>query len=220
MQKKLAPILACCTVLSVGTLAADSTAVEFSRHELGRLAAGKSVYKPLQLTNRDGLYGGTSWALIDAKSDVVWEAILDWEAYPQIFPKTIEARELARRGRSSLIRMEMGHKLLRLLCHVNVTQRIQNRAIEFQLVKNRPHDIVDTRGYWRLFPQADGRTLVAYAVVVEVPMGIVNLLGETTEAKLQWGLLHSPQNLKKWIERQPSTRYQQTASVDHSRHPK
>jgi hypothetical protein len=79
--------------------------------------------------------------------------------------------------------------------------------ISFKLVKNKPHDIEETKGYWRLFPQKDGRTLVAYVVAVQVPAGLVNLLGETMSDKLARALLDVPGKLKHWVEGPAGNRY-------------
>ena len=94
----------------------------------------------------------------------------------------------------------MGHKFLSFIYHLDLERDAQKMKISFRLMRDRAHDIDDTRGYWRLFPQKDGRTLVAYVVAAQVPMGVINLIGDVMEEKIERHLLGMPGNLKLWIE--------------------
>jgi len=187
--------------------APDASAVDFSKLEKHKLAAGKAVRKPLANNGKDGFYGGSGFAVINAPADVVWAAIRDWGSYSRAFPNTVDVEEVSRKNGKSLVRMELGHKLLSVQYHVQVDSDEAQKKISFQLVKNRPHDIEEARGYWKLFPQKDGTTLVAYVVAVQVPMGIVNILGEKVSEKLSRGLLDLPRNLRKWVEGPNGNRY-------------
>jgi hypothetical protein len=194
-------------VAAIVLVASQVGAVEFSDKEKERLAAGKVVKKPLAKSGDQGFYGGTGYALLDAPVEVVWAAIEDWGSYAKIYPKTVSCKELSRKGDTSLIRIEMGHKLLSIEYHLTVERDKPKYMISFKLVRNRPHDIEETRGYWRLFPQKDGRTLVAYVVATQVPMGIINLIGPEMEAKIERHLLGVPGVLKKWVEGPGGNRY-------------
>jgi hypothetical protein len=185
----------------------DASAVELSDGERSALASGKTVKKPLPNSGRDGFFGGSGYALIDAPVDEVWAAIADWGSYNKMFPKTVAVREVARRGDTSLIYMEQGHQLLSVVYHVEVARDPAKKMLSFDLVMDKPHDIDDTRGYWRLFPQADGKTLVAYVVAVRVPMGVVNLLGDSMCRRFAKALLEVPGSLKEWMEGPNGNRY-------------
>ena len=82
-----------------------------------------------------------------------------------------------------------------------LTRDWESKTISFNLVENLPHDIDAARGYWKLIPQNNGRTLVAYAVSIKVPAGIVAFLGKSTEKSLERGLIGLPRHLKKYIEK-------------------
>jgi hypothetical protein len=192
----------------VGLLwAATASAVELSDKERSTLASGKTVKRPLPSSGQDGFFGGSGYALVDAPVDEVWAAIEDWGSYHKMFPKTVEVREVARRGDTSLIYMEQGHQLLSVAYHVEVARDATKKMLSFNLVTNKPHDIDDTHGYWRLFPQADGKTLVAYVVAVRVPMGVVNLLGDSMCRRFAAALLEVPGSLKEWMEGPNGNRY-------------
>jgi hypothetical protein len=192
----------------VGLLSASTaSAVELSDKERSALASGKTVKRPLPSSGQDGFFGGSGYALIDAPVDEVWAAIEDWGSYNKMFPKTVEVREVARLGDMSLIYMEQGHQLLSVAYHVEVARDAAKKMISFDLVTNKPHDIDDTHGYWRLFPQADDKTLVAYVVAVRVPMGVVNLLGDSMCRRFASALLDVPGSLKEWVEGPSGNRY-------------
>lgn len=186
-----------------------AASVQFSQAEKGRLKQGKVVKKPLSNSRQGGFYGGTGWIVVDAPPDVVWAAIADWDSYHKIFPNTVSAEEISRKGERSLLKMKLGHELISVIYHCEIIRDNQRKILSFKLVENLPHDIAAARGYWRLFPQEDGRTLVAYVVAVRVPMGLVNLLGTELEIQLEGGLLNVPKHLKAWVESPAGSRYRE-----------
>lgn len=190
-------------------LAAPSVAraLDLTPADLEHLAAGDLVRKSLPNSCRNGFYGGTGFMVVDAPVNAVWAAIQDWEAYPKAFPNTVETTEIARSGDKSLIRMRLGYRILSVKYHVSVVRDEEKKMMSFTLATNRPHDIDNARGYWRLFPQKDGRTLVVYVVAVQVPAGIVTFLGDSIERKLERNLIGLPKYLKRWIESPEGSRY-------------
>jgi len=193
--------------LALMLVAGPASAVEFSDKEKARLAAGKTVKKPMKKAGKNGVYGGSAYTVIDAPADLIWAAIEDWDAYKKIYPKTVSVKEVSRKGNKSLVRMEQGHKLISVAYHVEVKKDQAKKMSSFKLVKNKPHDIEETKGYWRLFPQSDGRTLVAYVIAVQVPAGLVGLLGDSLSDQLARALLNVPGKLKKWVEGPAGNRY-------------
>ena len=187
-------------ILISGSAYAEPTPSDFTDKEITRLKDGKSVFRPLPTSRKNGFYGGTGFAVINAPMDVIWKAIQDWSSYPKAYPNTVRVEEVSRKGNRHLVKMELGHKLLRIIYYVEVDFDKKQRKIKFKLVANRVHDIEATHGYWRFFPQKNGSTLVAYVVAVRVPMGVINLLPESVERKLEGGLLNIPTRLKRWIE--------------------
>ena len=205
-MKNWLPLCVLTLVVLIGEVGI-ARAVDFTPAEIARLNQGKSVTKPLPTSRQNGFYGGTGWAMVDAPVEVVWQAIQDWESYPEIFPHTVAVRELSRRNDRLLVRLALGHRLVTCIYHVDVVRDPEKRILSFKLVPSLPHDIEETRGYWRLFPQRDGRTLVAYVVAAKVPMGLINLIGAELERKLEWGILNLPINLKRWVEGPSGDRY-------------
>jgi ribosome-associated toxin RatA of RatAB toxin-antitoxin module len=202
--KFLAALVVICALLGA---AANAGAVDFSPEEKARLAAGKIVRKPLPTSGDGGFYGGSGYALVNASPEVLWEAIGDWSSYPKVYPKTVAVTEVSRKGDKSLLHMEMGHALIRAEYYMSIERDKSKYMLSFRLVMNKPHDIDDTRGYWRLFPQSDGQTLVAYVVATRIPMGIINLISPELTAKIERHLLGIPTDLKAWVEGPNGKRY-------------
>ncbi|MDJ0764626.1 MAG: SRPBCC family protein [Myxococcota bacterium] len=201
------PLIASTMTLILLIAAGDVYGFSFTTEEIARLQAGKTVKKPLSNSRKNGFYAGTGWAIIDAPAPVIWKALSDWNAYPRIFPRTVKAEELARKGDRALIRMELGYKILSIGYCLDVVSDTSDKKVAFNLVPDRPHDIEKTSGYWRLFPQKDGRTLVGYGIAVQVPAGIVAFLGDRLEKDLEGALIGLPKYLKRWIEGPEGNRY-------------
>lgn len=175
-------------------------AIEFSDAELAELKAGNTIHRELPTSGTKGFYGGSGWAVVDAPADVIWKVLVDWDAYTKVFPNTTEATELSRKGEKSLVRFKLGHPLVSLTYHVELERKTEKKILSFRLVKDMPNDVNSIRGYWRLFPQKSGRTLIAYVVAVKVPMGLVNLAGPDLERKSVTALLRIPGDIKIWVE--------------------
>ena len=96
--------------------------------------------------------------------------------------------------------MNTRHPLVSLTYHVEMESNAEKKILSFRLVKDMPNDVNSIRGYWRLFPQKGGRTLIAYVVAVKVPMGLVNLAGPDLERRSVTALLSIPGDMKNWVE--------------------
>lgn len=212
MKPNIRSLTAALFAFSLSFAAYRADAIDFSQKEMEKLQSGRTVKKPLASSRQNGFYGGTGWVLIDAPADVVWAALQDWNSYPMVYPRTNALKEISRKGDRALLRVEMGYKFLSIVYHLEVEKDAAKRMISFKMASNRPHDIDDTRGYWRLFPQKDGKTLVVYAVSVNVPMGVINLIGPTMEEKIERNLLGIPGKLKEWLESPSGARYRSLVS--------
>ena len=101
----------------------------------------------------------------------------------------------------------MGHPILKVMYHLEMTRDKKKKILSFNLVKSHPHDLDGIRGYWRLFPQKGDRTLVAYVIGLQAPMGIVNLVSDAFEDEAMEGILGAPKFVKKWVEEKAKDRY-------------
>jgi carbon monoxide dehydrogenase subunit G len=209
MSSRSIGIVAIPAVLAALALApAKAEGPQFSAAERKLLAAGEVVRQELPSSRKNGFYGGSSWVIIDAPAATILKALVDWNNYVRAFPNTVEVRELSRKGDRSLVRMRLGHPVISVTYHLEMQQDERKQMLSFKQVGTHPSDLDDIRGYWRMFPQKDGRTLLVYVVALNVPMGIVNMVGARFEAETMLGILGIPQYLKKWVEGPGRSQYQ------------
>ena len=179
-------------------------AVKLSDQEISDLFSGKTIRHPVDRSSKDGFFGGTGWALINAPVEEVWQALVDFNSYANYYKYTNTVRETARKGQRSLVRMDLGYKILRVSYFLDVKKDRDNWTLRYRLDTNRPHDIDDARGYWRLLPQKGGKTLVAYVASIQIPKGLANFLGESKRKSMERYVLGAPGQLKKWVEKSAS----------------
>ncbi len=197
--------------VAVFSLSSEAASSRFSDNELKILNAGGTVRRIFPESGNKGFYGGSGWTVVNASQEEVWAAIQDWGSYTNAFPNTIEAKEISRKPGRSLLRMRLGHPVIQVIYHVEMRPDLEKKTIAFSMVKNHQQDLDEIDGYWQLFPLAEKRTLVAYVVRVQVPMGIVNILSESFKKMALHGILGAPGHLKKWIEEKAPGRYRKKA---------
>lgn len=182
---------------------APTHAVNFTAAEKAKLKSGRIVRQELPTSRKNGFYGGTGWAIIDAPAEIIWKTLLDFKKYNKIFSYTEEAKVLSRKDNKKLVRLKIGHPILGMINHMEMKENKTKHVISFKLVNTHPHDLQQIRGYWRLFPQKDGKTLVAYVIAIKVPMGLVNLASKDLENTAVTSLIGLPLDVKWWIEKTP-----------------
>ena len=117
------------------------------------------------------------------------------------------ATELSRDKQRSVVQMELGYRIMSVKYQLNVIRKPEQRTMSFGLAAGDRNDIDSARGFWRVFPQKDGRTLLGYVVSVQLPAGLTNLLGKRLQQELEDSLIGLPRYIKKWVESPSGTRY-------------
>jgi len=200
LQNKLLLIVSVAVAAIFMIVSAPAHAVKFTQKEKELLKAGKVIKKELPSSGKKGFYGGSGYAVINAPADVVWRTLVDWGSYKKIFPNTELCEVVSAKGKKTLIKMKIGHPVANVQYHAEMTENKDKWTLSFLMVENHPHDLDSIKGYWRLFPQKNGRTLAAYVVAVKAPMGIVQLAGDDLAKRAIRALLHIPGNVKRWVE--------------------
>jgi ribosome-associated toxin RatA of RatAB toxin-antitoxin module len=171
----------------------------FSEEEWRRLEAGELVARK-QTTRRNGLelMGGSSWQVIDAAPDVVFSALLDTNRYPRMMPQVIEAKLVASKDTERTVFVRQGQKGVaekRYYLRVNVNE--EKRDITFAVDDKRPHDLRAAWGFYTVRPFKDGKTLLAYGVMVDLGGGI---LSNVFEDEIHEWMLKTPWTVKRFVE--------------------
>ncbi len=190
-------------MLSATLFSTQAFAVSFSSSEKAKLKAGETVVQFLPTSGKKGFFGGAGYAIVNAPIEKVWNTIRSWNKYPDIFPRTKYCKVVSKKGDKTLLKMKIGHPVVSIHYHAQIIEDAKKKSLQFELVKNYPHDLDMLKGYWRLFPQKGGRTLVAYVVSVKAPMGIVSLAGKQLTHDAIWALLQIPGDVRTWLKKHP-----------------
>lgn len=163
-----------------------------SSDESARLLRGDVVSRTQQLDRGKRHYvGGVSYAVVDATPGDLAALVDDVSAWRRILPRTRDARRIGSEGGDVLAEITHGT----LFVSVGYTMRLhrEGNEVRFWLDRTRPHDIDDAWGYFRAQPMPDGRTLVTWAILVDMGDG---MLRDMFESKVQQMALTVPERVK------------------------
>jgi hypothetical protein len=187
---------------------ASGAGVELTSEEIKKISQGKLVIRPMKGSRKNSVIAGSSFALINARPDIVSRAFEDLSAWPSIFYNTDAARLVAIRGNKKTVKMSLGNKYIKVNFFLNLVS--YNDAMEFaySIDRSRPSDIEETRGWLRLIPQPGGRTLVIFSTFAKIPFGmLIALMGDKVLYWIETRLLSVPKGLKKWVEGPTGAKY-------------
>jgi ribosome-associated toxin RatA of RatAB toxin-antitoxin module len=190
---KLAPALAFAAALAAGALASGGARADgLTRGENARLLHGDTVMRAQQLDRgRSHYVGGVSYAIVDATPSELAALVDDVSAWRRILPRTRDARRVGTDGGDVLAEITHGT----LFVNVGYTMRLHRdgNEVRFWLDRTRPHDIDDAWGFIRAQPLPDGRSLVTWAILVDMGNG---MLRDMFESKVQEMALTVPERVK------------------------
>jgi carbon monoxide dehydrogenase subunit G len=178
----------------------------FDAAERARLSQGQLVTRPHPPTQRDPWHGGVSFQVVDRPADEVWRALLDLDAYAHMLPGTDRTRDDGLEGGARLLyvrqsQMGVSAEYSLRLRHDGVTRRV-----EFELDRDRPHDVEDARGFAEIQPYQRTRTLVTWGVRVVLGMGAIEPM---VRGLIEPWLLRVPTTMKEYLEGRGRDRYRE-----------
>jgi hypothetical protein len=184
--------------LSMASASADE---ELSLGERARLARGATVARPVTIESGEHrLVGGITYTVLSASLSDLVPLFDDPSAYQEVLPRTKEAK-VTRDGTVRHLAMRTGNAVVDGVYTLYLQQVPSSspnaQEMRFWLDPRAPHDIDDAYGYFRFeaLPAAsDGspRTLLTYAVAIDVGPGIVR---ELFEERVRAASLTVPQAL-------------------------
>lgn len=165
--------------------------------ERARLGRGEIIRRPIDVDLAEGPYfGGVAYGVLDVLPAEVMRALLDTSAYRAIFPLTMEAREVGRKGDNRLIFFRHGGRL-GSASYTAMVRRQSPSVIRFWLDPDSPHEVEDCWGYFRIEPFAEGKALVTYAALLRLEMGVIRML---FSEKIRSFALNTPLLLRRYFE--------------------
>jgi len=166
--------------------------------ERDRLLAGELVTRPLEFQRHGGKYiGGVSYQLLRASPDEVLATLQSVESLPEALPRTKRARLVESQGREAKVELVQGKGMVEATYTVHLVRVSGRNELRFWLDRNRPHDIDDVWGYFRVERFDDNRSLVTVAVALDVGPGLVRMLFED---RIQALVLSTPRHIKDYVE--------------------
>ena len=176
----------------------DTPQADLSDDELQRLSDGELVERRMTRDRGDlRLIGGTSWQVIKASPDVVWQALLDTPYYPRMLPALSEARVISETGPSRTLFMRHGSGIAQTSYFLDVRLDHRRREISFRVDPTRPHGIRAAFGFYTARPYVGGRTLLVYGVMADIGDGLGSAL---LRGSIHDWMMKVPWMVKRFVE--------------------
>ena len=170
----------------------------FSGLERKDLANGKLVQRRIiEHRGERHMMGGTSWQVIDATPDVLWQALLDTSHFSRMLPQVDKAHLV--RSAGDKMRMFVRHSgtLVETSYFLDVKLAPDHSGMTFRVDESSAKGIRAAWGYYTLRPYAGGKTLLIYGVMADIGDGLVAMLLRATVH--EW-LLKVPWMVKRFVE--------------------
>jgi hypothetical protein len=182
---------------AASSLAPQASADPLSEDERARLGRGEVIRRPIDVDLPEGPYfGGVAYGVLDVPPADVMRTLLDTSAYRAIFPLTMEAREVGRKGGDRLIFFRHGGRL-GSASYTAIVHRQSPSVIRFWLDPDSPHEVEDLWGYFRVEPFVEGKALVTYAALLRLEVGVIRML---FSEKIRSFAMNTPLLLRRYFE--------------------
>ena len=168
-----------------------------SRSERDRVAQGWTVSRPFEFEHSGQSYvGGVAYQAMRADPAEIIETLVDVQQLPAALPLTLRARLLEVDSDGFLVELVQGNAWVQVCYAVRMEPSADN-VVRFWLDKQRPHDIADAWGYFKVTDFLDRRSLVTVALAVDIGSGLARLF---LEKRVQRVALSAPSHLRKYFE--------------------
>lgn len=176
----------------------------FDAAERAHLAAGRLVSRAHPPTQRDPWLGGVSFQVIDRPPEDVWRALMDLDAYAFMLPGTDRTRDDGLEGGARLLYVRQSQMGISAQYTLRLRHDVVTRRVEFELDRDRPHDVEDARGFAEILPYRRSRTLVTWGVRTVLGMGALEPM---VRGLIEPWLLRVPTTMKEYLEGRGRERY-------------
>ncbi|MFQ5521580.1 MAG: SRPBCC family protein [Candidatus Methylomirabilia bacterium] len=162
------------------------------------LRQGRIVFKKELPTGgiRSGAMGGTALGLLQADTETVWLALLDFPGHAGLFPRVKESEVIEHAGERSLVRYLVAVGPFAFQFFVINYADHASHVLHWKLDQGRENDLFrDHWGYWKVEPWEEG-VLVTYAMG-----GRTTLPAFLTRGAGKDGTIQTMKALKERVER-------------------
>jgi hypothetical protein len=192
-------------LLALGLVARapDARADVLTNGESTRLGRGETVirehtWEPGQSAR---YIGGVTYTMVDSSAPEIAAMLDNVESYRRVLPRTKRVKLVSVEVNGDrLVELVQGTSLMEAEYTIRVRYYPALREVRFWLETSRPHEIDDAFGYFRaepfIGPSGEQRTLLTYAILVDVGPGIVR---DLFEEKVRAALLSVPQLVRRYV---------------------
>lgn len=178
----------------------------FTTEERAMLERGQLVVRPHRATSREPWIGGVAFQAIDRQVPDVWRALSDLAAYRYMLPGTDRARDDGLDGGARLLYVH--HAQMGVTAEYSLRLRLDSttQRVEFELDRDRAHDIDDARGFVEIRTFQRTRTLVTWGVRAAIGMGALEPM---VYGIVEPWILRVPTTMKQFLEGRARDRYRE-----------
>jgi hypothetical protein len=203
MFRVLVPALFALGVLGTVAWAPDARADRLTSLESEQLGRGETVIR--ENTWEPGYsaryIGGVTYTVVDATASETSNILEDVNTFRHVLPRTKRVKLVSIEPNGDrLVELVQGNALASAEYTLRVRTYPARREVRFWLETSRPHEIDDAFGYFRIEPLTgsvgEQRTLLTYAVLVDIGPGIVR---DLFEERVRTALLSVPQLVRRYV---------------------
>jgi ribosome-associated toxin RatA of RatAB toxin-antitoxin module len=143
--------------------------------------------------------------VVDAPPELIWRAMLDTDAYHHFVPATETSRLVDEGENQRTIEIVHEHGPVRARYFLRVTFDSRTRSAQFRVDSTRPRDIREGWGFFVVRPFGGARSLVTFAVMVDVGSGLATGL---VRPRVHHWMMQMPAELKRYVEGWGRSRYE------------
>ncbi len=185
-------------LIAAASLLGSNAAWAMDDEAYASLSRGVVVKEKIDVELAGGDYfGGLAYAVVRAPADDVMSALLEPKNYRRILPLTLEADVVDRKGELVYVHLKQGGRAGNA-AYTIVVRRESRHLVRFWLDPDRPHEIADCWGFFRVEPMEGGWSLVRFGALVHLDFGVTKLM---FAEKIRDYALTAPANLRRFVER-------------------
>ena len=145
--------------------------------------------------------GGVTYTIVDASAPETAGVLEDVASFRRVLPRTKRVKLVSIEPNGDrLVELASGTALMEAEYTLRVRNYPARREVRFWLERSRPHEIDDAFGYFRVEPitgsGGEPRTLLTYAILVDIGPGIVR---DLFEERVRAALLSVPQLVRRYV---------------------